>query len=419
MSDQVDVMPEMEYLNCCETCHSEELEVLAPERVRKFFVTDHAEMAIAYGVMACKRCGMVFLNPRMGGTTLKEYYSRQSRMPRQNMDHASPSYRFMCMQAELIGRHKKLKENDNVLEIGCAEGYFLRLLNEKHEGLLNVHGIEPSEKYADQAAENVQSIHLHRSTLAEAELSADFFDLIVIRHVLEHLPNPVDALKIMRNVLKHDGVVYIEVPDLATVSPTISDCYGPEHLSYFTEETLTASLARAGLSPVHIERFHGNPYGSGFSYPVLRAVVGRCADTVPIDMPNQYGVLWEKQTDATKAFCHEHLDGVMEILDQHKKEGSTMAIFGAGPHTMDLFERLEGKGYTWAMIFDNNSNKHGKAMMGIPIVKPEEEMLSQVDCILISTAEFEQEIFEQLGGFNLVNTEIIPIYQAQVHMVGQ
>jgi 2-polyprenyl-3-methyl-5-hydroxy-6-metoxy-1,4-benzoquinol methylase len=410
---------EMESVKYCVACKSEELTVLGPAKVRRAFVTGDDEMKVRYGVMACNQCGLIFLNPRMDGITLQKYYSKQSRMPRKTMDHASPTYRFMCMQAELIGRYKALKENDNVLEIGCSEGYFLRVLSEACEFPLNIYGVEPSDKYVEQATENVKSLHLQSTTLEEAELLSSSFDLIVIRHVLEHLPSPVDALKIMQDLLNEDGVIYIEVPDIATVVPSISNFFHHEHLSYFTVETLTSSLARAGLAPLHIERFHGNPQGSGFSYPVLRAVITRDVDTVPEDVPNQYEAIWKKWNEANKVFRDECLDSVSEKLDQYTKEGSKIAVFGAGPHTMDLFERFEEKAYKWAVIFDNNPNKHGKTMMGVPIVKPERDALVHADCILISTAEFEKEILEQLNELNLMNTEIIPIYQSLAHLVEQ
>ena len=71
---------------------------------------------------------------------------------------------------------------------------------------------------------------------------------------------------------------------------------------------------------------------------------------------------------------------------------------------------IESENINGSKIFDNNPSKHGKLMRGIPIEKPDENTLMTVDSILISSAEFEIEMAEQIKSLTGRNVEIITMY---------
>ena len=62
------------------------------------------------------------------------------------------------------------------------------------------------------------------------------------------------------------------------------------------------------------------------------------------------------------------------------------------------------------MTKDNNKNKQGKYMRGILIEKPDENSLNSVDCILISSQEFEDEMVKNVRSLVGEDMEIIRIY---------
>lgn len=49
-------------------------------------------------------------------------------------------------------------------------------------------------------------------------------------------------------------------------------------------------------------------------------------------------------------------------------------------------------------------------MRGIPIVKPDENTLKSVDCVLVSSAEFETEMVAQVRSLAGTQVEVITIY---------
>lgn len=80
------------------------------------------------------------------------------------------------------------------------------------------------------------------------------YDLIILRHVLEHTHHPVDLVKKLSEHLSHDGVLYIEVPNLDSGCAKIFGKYWklyyvPRHLYHYTIPSLTEVVKRAGLDP--------------------------------------------------------------------------------------------------------------------------------------------------------------------------
>jgi len=287
----------------------------------------------------------------------------------------------------------------------------LQSLEKRSNGELCLYGVELSKKYINQAKRLLNNVQIFEMPLEEIDFALLEFDVIVLRHVLEHLGNPMDCLKKIRSIIAPQGVLYIEVPDSRNTDLSISNFYHHEHLLYFTSEILNSYLRAVGFKPLLCERFDANPIGSGFSYPVIRAV---SSAGQPSSLENFQGhakrVYLENMT-RNKAHLESLLAPVCHRLQELIAKNNSVGLFGAGPHTMDLLELLDVENIPWSKIFDNNPSKQGKSMRGIPIVKPDNDSLNSVDCVLISSAEFEREILAQLRSMTVSETEIITIYQ--------
>jgi len=109
-------MDDVNFLAVCPGCSSENLITLQPGRDHKVFVTDAGEMSVTTGLCGCEQCGLTFLNPRMGGKKLFEYYSQQSRIPRESIHADSPFSLLMEMQIDEIERFKPIRNGMRVLK---------------------------------------------------------------------------------------------------------------------------------------------------------------------------------------------------------------------------------------------------------------------------------------------------------------
>jgi 2-polyprenyl-3-methyl-5-hydroxy-6-metoxy-1,4-benzoquinol methylase len=79
------------------------------------------------------------------------------------------------------------------------------------------------------------------------------YDLIILRHVLEHTHHPVDLVRFLGSRLAVDGVLYIEVPNLDSGGAQVfgtkwKGFYVPRHIFHYTVASLTEIVERAGLT---------------------------------------------------------------------------------------------------------------------------------------------------------------------------
>jgi SAM-dependent methyltransferase len=85
-------------------------------------------------------------------------------------------------------------------------------------------------------------------TLADEEP----FDLIILSHVLEHVSDPITFASQIGSLLAEDGLLHIELPGILNIAVgydgNLLDYLQSAHLWHFTQSTLTATLARAGLA---------------------------------------------------------------------------------------------------------------------------------------------------------------------------
>lgn len=120
------------------------------------------------------------------------------------------------------------------------------------------------------------------STNTEALDGEGKYDLIILRHVLEHVYHPVELLTSLKRVLSPNGVLYIEVPNLACSWRQFArdrwpGFYAPFHVWHYTPDSLTSIMRLAGL--------HGDVGQANM--PVMGNLVSRAVglqETLPVKL---------------------------------------------------------------------------------------------------------------------------------------
>jgi 2-polyprenyl-3-methyl-5-hydroxy-6-metoxy-1,4-benzoquinol methylase len=105
--------------------------------------------------------------------------------------------------------YKRFLKKGSVLELGPAEGLMTRLVKPYTDNLTVVDG---SEVFCAQLKETFTDITVVNS-LFEDYQPAHLFDNILLGHVLEHVEDPVQILKLVKSWLKKDGVILAAVPN--------------------------------------------------------------------------------------------------------------------------------------------------------------------------------------------------------------
>lgn len=218
-------------------------------------------------ISICRNCGFVFQNPRFNKEQWEAYY-----LSDYDLCHR-PTSRQCSTQEECTSGNKNARDiyeritgtlgqcdPEKCLDIGCGDGDILYELQRACNFGRSHFAIEPSEKYREQL--KTKGIVIIGSSLDNIDCKyIGAVDFIVMRHVLEHIYDPVsDLKKIVNKLLRKDtGYIYIAVPNLRINDP-LAGFYFP-HISYFSSETLRDCCLAAGLSVVKIAEESGEVWG--------------------------------------------------------------------------------------------------------------------------------------------------------------
>ncbi len=153
-----------------------------------------------------------------------------------------------------------LPQGGSVLDLGCASGGLLALLRPQASRLAGLELSQTAAKAASQVADLVV-----RGALEDPDLpfEAGSYDLVVLADVLEHLADPLAALRRASGWAKPGGAILVSVPNVAHWSARLtlargrwpaadSGTFDSSHLRWFTRDSLATLLAGAGLADVEL-----------------------------------------------------------------------------------------------------------------------------------------------------------------------
>jgi SAM-dependent methyltransferase len=141
-----------------------------------------------------------------------------------------------------------------LLEIGAAAGYFL---DEARQAGFEPVGVEPVPALAARAAARFE-VPVHAAFLPGVELPELIFDVVCAWHVVEHIPDPLPALKALRTAAKLGAHLFVEVPNADSAiarrqGPSWKPLGLPHHVAQYGPTSLSALLARAGFEVVSVD----------------------------------------------------------------------------------------------------------------------------------------------------------------------
>lgn len=153
-----------------------------------------------------------------------------------------------------------LNRKGRLLDVGAGEGTLLKIAAKQG---WEAEGTEIASAMIRYVREDLR-LTIHQGKLEEIKLPARSFDAIILNHVLEHVENPRKTLEKVGDFLRSDGVVRIEVPNLASLSSRAKNFQSRlklkknpwkhystgHHFWFFTPRTLKKTLETAGLSPI-------------------------------------------------------------------------------------------------------------------------------------------------------------------------
>jgi 2-polyprenyl-3-methyl-5-hydroxy-6-metoxy-1,4-benzoquinol methylase len=240
----------------CHLCRSADL--------RRHARTTHGDL------LRCGRCGLIVRegieSSRATGDYATDAYQRGQAGTRVEL-------RETIFRQALDAIEQRHQPPGRLLDVGCGDGLFLKLAAQhRWEGS----GVELSPAACELARQNLgggirqqAAGTIHCGDLAGARFQENFFDVVTLFNVLDHLPDPLGELRAIRRLLKPGGLLMIRVPNGAFHVTLLRRWPALErqlivHLYALTPRTLTALLAAADLHAVDIRNAPltpADPYG--------------------------------------------------------------------------------------------------------------------------------------------------------------
>ena len=199
-----------------------------------------------FRIAQCTTCRFVFVNPRPALDNLVALYAGAKTNPFFSEAFESTASELPTLKS-VLRKIRRYVPAGELLEVGCGRGDFLMLARTA--------GFSVTGCDFFGAHKRPEGIASFDGTLAQAQLSSNSFDIVVIRNVLEHVFDPNVELNEIRRILKSGAYVYVKVPNVAfehglgcrLVFGREHDFDPPFHLNHFSSASLMALLQRAGF----------------------------------------------------------------------------------------------------------------------------------------------------------------------------
>lgn len=272
-----------------------------------------------------------------------------------------------------------------VLEIGCHDGFFLSLFKEAG---WDCKGVEPSP--AALTASDKYGIETIHGFFGPGVYPDDQFDLVIIKHVVEHVPDPLQFVMEAARRLKPGGHLYIEVPNSYV---SLHDVYYPEfhidHISYFTVPSLQRLIGLLG--GFHIEYLETT--WAYMKFPFIHALAkktGQGRDNEPPSFLIDFSI--NRDIERFQAFYPAYLDNLSRIRDRGQKIG----LWGAGSCGHQF--AIDGK-FTEAgiVVVDPNRENQGKylTVTGHQVHAPSVLKDTAIESVLVASG-WEDDVIAQI-----------------------
>jgi len=276
--------------------------------------------------------------------------------------------------------------NKKILDVGGGSNPFVNLLNDYSKHVF-VSDFEIPDETVRFCGGNV-----YRGMFESADIPLGSFDVILSFHSLEHMNNPALVVGKMRKLLKKDGYVIVEVPNMVNVVkeiPYFSIFH--QHINMFTKNSLVNLFCRQGFKLKSV---------------LQESLAMLMVFSVSEDKKNFDNV-------SVSAYLIDEFDSKMKYLDDQliklyqKFNPKKLGVYGAGGSTTLLLHHVLSLKDNVKFCFDRDLLKQGKYIPGtaIKIRKPED--LKKCDFVVFLTDEIKSLYSSQLAVPNFSVAEIL------------
>ncbi|MDD4900672.1 MAG: class I SAM-dependent methyltransferase [Patescibacteria group bacterium] len=158
-------------------------------------------------------------------------------------------------------------KSGKLLDVGCGLGFFVKKVS--HYQGWEAFGYEISKAAVNFAQTELKLNNIFSGKVEEADFPKNYFDIVTLWDVVEHLPSPDVMLNYINLVLHDDGILFIHTPNAKVqlfkarikkliygMKPKIHYLEARDHLNIYTTKTLPMILRRNNFQSVSFTHLH-------------------------------------------------------------------------------------------------------------------------------------------------------------------
>ena len=212
----------------------------------------------------CVNCSHIYVDPQINEQALSKAYTGGDKSASDvwmdvllSSDNQEYDLKKYNVGLDLISKYLSDKSpNPNILDIGCSIGLFL---NEAKKRNWNCFGLELNTRAVDHAKKKF-NLDVRRKLLTNSTFSDNFFDVITMWGVIEHLKDPVSVLRTVKKKLKKDGIFLTFCPNamslVCRVIQSKATCFdGHDHPQNFSPCSIKFLLKKLGFKNLFLKTY--------------------------------------------------------------------------------------------------------------------------------------------------------------------
>jgi hypothetical protein len=359
-------------LTKCPACDSSNVESSGVQET--YFLRNLDErVTIRFG--ACLDCDFVFqLNP-LTPEQFERYYQDNSQLRTNQLNLVEEHVHHE--QANFVSQAIDLR-NKAILEIGSSTGKFLNFLK-------TIYACETFFDEKNEEAIRYLTQSGHRPIADSGKEKG--VSVLVLRHIVEHVPLPVAWLKGLQRYLATDGLLFIEVPDWSFLDDK-TNTFAFEHVNHFSQFSLSTVLKRAGYIVIRQEMAMTAGYATSGGDRVLRVI----ASITPKHLDN--GVI-----HAVDEHHYRRVGRILalteKLIQDRVRDGKRVAFYGASWGAERIFLNTPIGAKEVCCIFDQDAKKQKGTFYDVPVNAPHQILKIAPDTVFIFTSH-EREVKRNL-----------------------
>jgi Methyltransferase domain/C-methyltransferase C-terminal domain len=385
----------------CPICSASDPTTLTARRnvpilMHRLYATPQLAMDAPLAVLdlvACRSCAFVW--NRAFDPSKIEYDSSYEN----NQGYSEAFSKHLAERAEAILSSANNHGLTNYLEVGCGQGAFIeRIISRAGTQLQSAEGFDPAWRGLDGGGPAGSRIHKMYFNSSTSNRLSHQPNIVVTRHAIEHVPDPVEFLTSIRNALGEESraTIYVETPDVRWIveNCAIQDFFY-EHCSIFTAESLALALQRSGFERPEVE----NVFGGQYLWAKARA--GARDDCQDISQKSCQLAL--------EGRCGDFVAEWSERVLSARKKGA-VALWGAGAKGVTFALLVDPDGSLLDHAIDINPQKQGHFLPGtaLRVMSPETSAMRKPQTVFLMNPVYVSEILRSAKDAG-IQADFVPI----------